>query len=182
MLSGGIVVPSFVLDEARTLVAGPDPVSSRRARAGLETLEALRRLDVPVHVEEAEVPEAVDTADKALHLAARLHLRLATCSAALAGRAEESGVAAVNLRRLGADLAPAHHPGERLVVDLVKRGRQPHQAVGYLPDGDMVVVNDAEHLVGRRDVAVVVSSARPTSQGVLVFAQVEGAVATPLRG
>jgi uncharacterized protein YacL len=179
LLSGGLVVPSFVLDEARTLVAGPDPVSSRRARAGLETLEALRRMDVPVQVEEAEVPEADETADKALLLACRLHLRLATCSAALAARAEQGGVPAVNLRRLGADLAPHHHPGERLVVDLVKEGRQPHQAVGYLPDGDMVVVNDAEHLVGRRDVAVVVASARPTSQGILVFAQLDGAVSNP---
>ena len=35
----------------------------------------------------------------------------------------------------------------------------------------MVVVNDASHLVGRRDIEVVVSSARQTSQGMLVFAQ-----------
>ncbi len=47
------------------------------------------------------------------------------------------------------ELAPDHPPGERLVIDLVKSGRQPRQAVGYLPEGDMVVVNDASHLVGR---------------------------------
>lgn len=175
LLSAGLVVPSFVLDEARTLVGGPDPVASRRARAGLETLEALRRMEVPVHVEEAEIPEAGDTAEKALLLAGRLRLRVATCSATQAARAEDRAVRAVNLRRLGNDLAPQHHPGERLVVDLVKPGRQPQQAVGYLPDGDMVVVNDAEHLIGTRAVPVVVSSARPTSQGVLVFAQLETA-------
>ena len=177
LLSGGLVVPSFALDEARTLVDGPDPVAARRARAGLETLEALRRMEVPVHVDEAEVPEAADPADKALVLAGRLRLRLATCSATQAARAEDHGVPSVNLRRLGADLAPQHHPGERLVVDLVKPGRQPQQAVGYLPDGDMVVVNDAEQLVGTQGVAVVVSSARPTSQGILLFAQLEAPAA-----
>jgi len=39
----------------------------------------------------------------------------------------------------------------------------------------MVVVNDAAHLVGRQRVEVIVSSARQTSQGFLVFAHlVEG--------
>jgi uncharacterized protein YacL len=68
------------------------------------------------------------------------------------------------------ELSPDHPPGERLVIDLVKSGRQPRQAVGYLPEGDMVVVNDASHLVGRSQVEVTVSSARQTSQGFLVFA------------
>ncbi len=53
----------------------------------------------------------------------------------------------------------------------MKEGRQPRQAVGYLPEGDMVVVNDASHLVGHASIEVVVSSARQTSQGLLVFAQ-----------
>jgi len=57
------------------------------------------------------------------------------------------------------------------VIALVKEGRQPRQAIGYLPDGDMVVVNDAIHLVGTDQVAVEVLSTRPTNQGVLVFAR-----------
>ncbi len=61
-------------------------------------------------------------------------------------------------------------PGERLDVDLISSGRQARQAVGYLPEGDMVVVNDAAHLVGRLNVPVVVASTRQTSQGLLVFA------------
>lgn len=171
LLAGGVVVPRFVLDEARALTSGPDPVASRRARGGIEALEALRGDGVVVQIEEAEVPEAVESGEKALSLASRLHLRLATCSAELAERAEAAGVGAVNLRRLATELAPHHAVGERLVVDLVKEGRQSGQAVGYLPDGDMVVVNHAAHLVGHRAVAVDVLGARPTSQGVLVFAQ-----------
>ena len=54
---------------------------------------------------------------------------------------------------------------------LVKEGRQPRQAVGYLPDGDMVVVNDATHLIDEGPVEITVLSTRPTSQGVMVFAK-----------
>ena len=169
-LPGGIVLPRFVADEVRTLAEGPDPATSRRAHRGLEALEVLRGIEVDVLVSEEEVPELDETADRVLALARRLHVRLATCSSELARRAGVEDVEVVDLRRLLTDLTPDHPAGEHLTIDLVKEGRQPRQAVGYLPDGDMVVVNDASHLVGRSRVEVVVSSARQTSQGMLVFA------------
>jgi len=170
LLAGGIVVPRFVVDEVRALAESPDPVSSRRARRGLEAIDSLRASGVNVRMSDDEVPEFDDTGDRALVVAHRMHVRLATCSADLAERAESEGIDAVDLRRLMSELSPDHLPGERLVIDLVKSGRQPRQAVGYLPEGDMVVVNDASHLVGRSQVEVTVSSARQTSQGFLVFA------------
>lgn len=173
LLAGGLVVPRFVLEEARALVDGPDIASSRRAQAGLETLDALRRSGVVVRVEESEVPEHDSTGEKALALARRLHLRLATCSAQLAEEGRDDDVEVVNLRQLAVELAPHHPTGERLAIDLVKLGRQPRQAVGYLPDGDMVVVNDAAHLVGRERVAVVVLGSRATTQGLLLFARLD---------
>ncbi len=171
LLHGGIVVPRFVVDEVRALSEGPDPVTRRRARRGLEAIEALRAMGIDVRIDEHEVPEVDDAPGKVLTLAQRLHARLGTCSVALSERAEAAGVPVLDLRRLAAELAPDHPPGERLVVDLVQAGRQPRQAVAYLPEGDMVVVNDAVHLVGRRAVEVVVSSTRQTSQGLLVFAR-----------
>jgi uncharacterized protein YacL len=174
LLAGGIVIPRFVVDEVRTLAEGPDPVSSRRARRGLEAIESLRTGGVTVRMSEDEVPELEDAGERALAVAHRLHTRLGTCASELAARAEAEGIETVDLRRLVSDLAPDHPPGEHLVIDLVKEGRQPRQAVGYLPEGDMVVVNDASHLVGREHVDVVVSSARQTTQGFLVFAHLFG--------
>ncbi len=179
LLMGGIVVPRFVVDEVRTLVESPDPVSSRRARRGLEVIEALRASGVEVRLTEEEVPEVEGTAAKTLLLAHRLGLRLATCSGELADQAAAEDLAVLDLRRLTTELTPDHPPGERLVIDLVKEGRQAGQAIGYLPEGDMVVVNDALHLVGTDDVSVVVSSTRQTSQGLLVFAHLPGAGSPP---
>ena len=68
-------------------------------------------------------------------------------------------------------LSPDHLPGEELRLELIKEGRQPRQAIGYLADGDMVVVNDATHLIDGGPVRVSVLSTRPTSQGVIVFAK-----------
>ena len=170
LLAGGLVLPRFVADESRSLAESPDPVTSRRARRGLEAVEALRAGGLEVRVVDEEIPGEPDTASKSLALAARLGLRLATCSSELTARAAARHVEVLDLRRLTTELTPDHPPGEHLRIDLVREGRQPRQAVGYLPEGDMVVVNDASHLIGVADVDVVVSSTRQTSQGLLVFA------------
>lgn len=171
LLVGGLVVPRFVIDQLQTMAAGPDPVSSRRARRGLERLDVLRDLRVPVHVAENELPEIDDLTDRLVEVARRLGLRLVTCSGTVKEAAKRRGVAVTDLRPLAGDLAPDHMPGEQLVLDLVKEGNQPRQAAGYLADGDLVIVNDAAHMIGRENVVIEVLSTRRTNQGLLVFAK-----------
>ncbi|MDA8038736.1 MAG: hypothetical protein M0Z69_06155 [Actinomycetota bacterium] len=173
MLGSELLIPEPVLDEVETLAASPDPVASRRARRALESVSSLRESGVTVTVVPGDMPGEPGTEDKVLRIAERLGVRLVTCSSELAAKQEHGAaeVEIVDLRSVLADVAPDHVPGERLEVDLVRAGRQLRQAVGYLPDGDMVVVNDAEHMVGRAGVPVVVLSTRPTSQGLLVFAR-----------
>jgi uncharacterized protein YacL len=163
LLPGGLVVPQFVVDHVQVMAGSPDPVTARRARRGLEALEALLNLSVSVDLAKDEVPEVDDPTTKLLTLARRTGLRIGTCS---------NGVMeVVNLHAVTSELAPDHVPGERIEVSLVKEGRQPRQAVGYLADGDMVVVNDATHLIDEGPVALTVLSTRPTTQGLMVFAK-----------
>lgn len=171
LLPHDIYVPEFVIDHVRTIASGPDPIAGRRARRGLEALDAIRLVGNTVSIVAGEVPVADETDSKMAVLAAEMGLRLATCSASLASSWEADGLAVLDLRRLSAELAPDHVPGELLRVDLVRAGRQPRQAIGYLPEGDMVVVNDAEELIGTTQVEVEVLSTRQTSQGLLVFAR-----------
>jgi len=58
-------------------------------------------------------------------------------------------------------------------LQLVKPGEQPGQAVGYLPDGTMVVVNEADSLVGE-SIEAEVESTIQTSAGRMLFARVTG--------
>jgi uncharacterized protein YacL len=175
LLPGGLVIPQFVVDHVRSVAEAPDPVSSRRARRGLESVEALRELGIPVHVARDEVPEVDDPTIKLLTVARRVGLRIATCSTNVVDEAARWELAVVDLRQVANALTHDRLPGESLSVELVKEGRQPHQAIGYLPEGDMVVVNDATHLVDQGTVAVTVLSTRPTSQGLLVFAKLASA-------
>jgi len=175
LLPGGLVVPQFVMDHLRSLAETPDPVSSRRAHRGLESIEALREMNVPVHLGPDEVPEVDDLDGKLMTVARRTGLRIGTCSTNVMEQAARWDLIAVDLREVANGLAPDHLPGEQLHIELIKEGRQPRQAVGYLDDGDMVVVSDAIHLVGTGSVEVTVLSTRPTSQGIMVFAKLTAA-------
>jgi uncharacterized protein YacL len=171
LLPSGLILPQFVVDHVRSVAATTDPVTSRRARRGLESIEALREMSVPVHLAPDEVPEVDDPTVKILTVARRLGLRVATCSSAVVDAAARWELPCVDLRAVAHSLTPDHVPGEQLEIDLVKEGSQPRQAVGYLDEGDMVVVNDAIHLLDQGRVRVTVLSTRPTSQGVIVFAR-----------
>ena len=167
-----LLIPEPVADELATLADGPDPVASRRARRGLEAIDELREQGVKITFVQGDVPGAASIEEKVATMAHRLNARVVTCSAELTRHREEAGGRVLDLRRLATELSPDHVPGEHLKVDLVRAGRQPQQAIGFLPAGDMVVVNDAEELVGQSDVEIVVLSTRPTNQGLLVFARV----------
>lgn len=184
LLIGGIVVPRFVIDQVQAMASGADPSSSRRARRGLEALEALRELHINVHVAENELPEIDDLDARLLEIGSRLGLRVASCSNRLLTMAKRRKQAVVDIRQAVSDLVPDLPPGEQIVIDLEKPGNHPHQAVGYLPDGDMVVVNDASHMIGRENVVIEVQSTKNTPQGMLVFGrlakQEEPGLLTPL--
>ncbi len=107
-----------------------------------------------------------------VELARQLKARILTTDHALARIAQIEGVQAINLHDVAAVLKPTLIPGDRLALRLLKPGEQAEQAVGYLDDGTMVVVEHAAHMVGQ-DASVIVGSAMQTSAGRLIFARLE---------
>jgi uncharacterized protein YacL len=171
-LNGAMIVPRFVLDELHLLADAPDPVKRERGKRGLECLEQLRAnssLDVKIHEEFQPQERPVDI--KLVQLARALAARLLTNDANLGRVAALQGVPVLNLNNLAKAMRPALLPGDEVDLTLIKEGKDPHQAVGYLPDGTMIVVNHAIQHIGTA-VPVVVSSSLQTSAGRLVFAEV----------
>jgi len=71
-------------------------------------------------------------------------------------------------------LRPQVIAGERVSLKLTRRGTETGQAVGYLDDGTMVVVEEADHLLGDT-VSITVTNALQTATGQLVFGRVADA-------
>lgn len=169
-----LLVPRFVLDEVQAMADAQDVTRRRRGHAGLETLNALRHSGVQIHVLDEELPEYAEVDAKLVALAKRLDLPLITVDSAMQGVAELQGVSCMNLNMLADTVKPALVPGETIRIMLTRTGRESGQAVGFLPDGSMIVVTDAGHLIGT-EVEVRVTGTTQTSGGRMLFAALVGA-------
>ncbi len=176
-LSGCLVVPRFVLEELQLLADSADPMRRERGKHGFDNLEKMRRtagLEVSVHDSAHEIEEDdLPTDAKLINLARFLQSRLLTNDGNLARVARLQNLSVLNLNELTAAMRSTLAVGDALELSLTKEGRDPHQAVGYLPDGTMIVVNHARARLGQT-VGVQVASALQTSAGRLIFAELRG--------
>ncbi len=174
-LSGSLVVPRFVLDELQRLADSAEPAKRERGRLGLDRLNQLQkspRVSVTVHEEPGDGDSPVDT--KLIHLARLLSAQLISNDSSLCKIARLQNVAVLNLNDLAKAMRPSLSAGDELEIALVKEGRDAHQAVGYLPDGTMIVVNHARGHLGET-VAITVAGALQTTAGRLFFAELKHA-------
>jgi uncharacterized protein YacL len=170
-LNMALVIPQFVLRELQAVADSGDPLKQARGRRGLEVLNALRRIkSLDIRTPESEVTKREDVDAKLVFLAQSMRAKLLTTDYNLAKLAEFHGVGWLNLNLLAKSLRPEFMLGERVEVDLVKPGKDDGQAVGFLEDGSMIVVNNARSLIGRR-VQAEVTSMLPTSGGKMIFAR-----------
>jgi uncharacterized protein YacL len=173
-LSQSLIVPRFVLGELQLLADSHDSVKRERGRRGLEILNQLQRsheIELTIHdsgLDESDLP--IDS--RLVRIAQVLQARLLTNDQALCQVARLQQVPVLNLSDLSRALRPVVAAGDEMELSLVKEGRDPHQAVGYLPDGTMIVVNQARPHIGSV-ATVVVSSALQTAGGRLIFAELK---------
>ncbi len=169
-LRGPFIVPRFVLEEMQRLADSQRALKRERGRRGLVNVQELRRRS------NAEVRILDDYEDRAklsvdarlVILAQRLAARLLTNDSGLGQVARVQGVQILNLNDLADAMRPEVLVGDVIEVDLVKRGKDDHQAVGYMPDGTMIVVNNAAKQIGSH-MEVVVASVIQTASGRMIF-------------
>ena len=179
-LSRALIVPRFVLGELQTLADSRDPIKRDRGRRGLDILNQLqksRELELTIHETTGDADLSIDA--RLVRTAKLLQARLLTNDQALCQVARLQQVPALNLTDLARALRPSAAAGDELELNLVKEGRESHQAVGYLPDGTMIVVNHARAFLGKV-ATVVVSSALQTGAGRLIFAEIKQSALPPV--
>jgi uncharacterized protein YacL len=180
VVEGLVVVPRFVLKELQQIGDSNDPIRRARGRRGLEMLNRLQRSTAAeVKIHEGDFPEESEVDTKLVRLARNLGAKLFTNDFNLSKIAELQSVPYVNIHAAAKAFKTVLIPGEMLQLKLVREGKDKGQAVGYLNDGTMVVVNHGQSLIGQ-DVEVQVQSLLQTGAGVIVFAECKAAAAPPV--
>ncbi|HDR06063.1 MAG TPA: TRAM domain-containing protein [Candidatus Coatesbacteria bacterium] len=170
-LEGTLLVPKFVLKELQLISDSSDPLRRNRGRRGLDILNDMqKKLGDRVQIEPTDFPELSEVDSKLVKLAMTRGAKILTNDFNLNKVAELQGVTVLNINELANALKPVFLSGERMTVKLVKEGTEPGQAVGYLDDGTMVVVDRGRENIGR-EVEVTVTSHLQTSAGRMIFAR-----------
>lgn len=177
---GQLLIPQAVIAELQHLADLPDAHKRERARFGLDIVRELQALsDNGVVI--ISTPKNTDMLvdDLLVELARRHDAMLYTTDYNLNKVAEIKGVRVLNINELAQGLRARYLPGEAINIKLVQKGQDSSQAVGYLLDGTMVVVEKAGGKVGQ-SVDVIFTRVLQTQAGKMMFGQLinKGSFAT----
>jgi uncharacterized protein YacL len=165
----GILIPQFVLDELHGIADSSDSLRRRKGRRGLDILGELRQ-NPAIHAEilDRDFPEIHGVDRKLIQLAKELGAKIITTDFNLNKVAKVEGIQVLNINELANAIKPRFIPGEELEVEVIDRGEEIGQGVGYLDDGTMVVVENGRRLIGKK-IRAVVSSSLQTEAGKMLF-------------
>ena len=170
-LSGDLLIHTAVLNELQTIADSSDPGRRARGRRGLDVVVELKRAaTVEVHLVDEDGGSDVDAV--LVRLARERGASLVTTDHNLSKVAEAVGVPVPRLNDLAVAFRLPVGIGDEIEVRLVKPGREADQAVGYLEDGTMVVVESARERIGC-DTPIVVRNVIKTATGRMVFANLQ---------
>lgn len=172
-ISGKLVIPKFVLRELQQIADSSDPIKRQRGRRGLEILNNLHKesgMDISIH--EEDFPETPEVDAKLVKLGKLMEAKILSVDFNLNRVASVQGIKVLNINELANALRPVVFPGEQMHLKLIKEGKEHNQAVGYLDDGTMVVVEDARRFIGQ-EVRVSVTSVLQTQAGKMIFTRLE---------
>lgn len=173
-IEGILVVPSFVLEELRHVADSSDLLKRSRGRRGLDILNEMRKSpNITVEVIEIDFEDLAEVDTKLVRLAQLKNGYIATNDYNLNKVAELQGVTVLNINELANAVKPIVLPGEEMVVQVIKDGKEAGQGVAYLDDGTMIVVDGGRRFIGQ-SVDVLVTSVFQTAAGRMIFAKPRG--------
>ncbi|MBQ5653153.1 MAG: PIN/TRAM domain-containing protein [Peptococcaceae bacterium] len=168
-VEGPIVIPNFVLEELRHIADSSDALKRAKGRRGLDILNVIRKeLDIEVEISSKDYDDIAEVDDKLVRLAQELYGCVVTNDYNLNKVATLQGVVVLNINELANAIKPVVLPGEKMVVTVVKDGKEHNQGVAYLDDGTMIVVENGRRYMGET-IEVEVTSVIQTNAGRMIF-------------
>ena len=170
-IEGVTVIPDFVLVELRHIADSSDSLKRKRGRRGLDVLNKIQDefgVDIYDTAGEKSLEEIPEVDVKLLKLAQIMNGKVVTNDFNLNKVAGINGVPVLNINELANNLKPVVLPGENMNLFLVKEGKENNQAVAYLDDGTMVVVEDGRRYISK-NIDVTVTSVLQTAAGRMIF-------------
>ncbi len=172
-LEGELIIPRFVLNELQAIADSSEPLKRNRGRRGLDVLNKINKIHsnkIKIIGQDYPSLKTVDT--KLIKLAKDLDAKILTNDYNLNKLAQLENVTVLNINDLANALKSIILPGEELVTQIIKEGKESGQGVAYLDDGTMIVVENGMNNIGDK-VKVTVTSILQTPAGRMIFGRIK---------
>lgn len=173
-LSDDLIIPRSVIRELQLLADGHDNEKRLRARFGMDVASELERV---VYCNTFILQDDLDHTpvdERLIKLAKKNHGAIVTTDFNLGKVAATEHIDVLNINDLALVLRTEYLPGEHIKLKITTAGTNPNQGVGYLPDGTMVVVDNASSKIGQ-EVEIEFIRFVQTSSGRMMFAKLYAA-------
>lgn len=168
-LEGPIIIPMFMVKELQYIADSEDPNRRQRGRRGLDILDLLKNeKDVEIKIVDKDYKNIKEVDHKLLKLTEDYHGKLITNDYNLNKVASLQQISILNINELALAVKPVVIQGEKLIVEVINRGKEPEQGLGYLSDGTMIVVEDGKDYIGQT-IEATVTSILQTPAGKMIF-------------
>lgn len=169
-IGDNLIIPRSVIRELQLLADGKDAEKRTRARFGLDVVNELERV---VYCDTTILQDPLDRTlvdDRLIELAKENRGAICTVDFNLGKVAATEKIDVLNVNDLAMVLRSEYLPGEKFVLKITSEGSGAKQGVGHLPDGTMVVVDDAKNKIGQ-EVQVEFVRFLQTAAGRMMFAK-----------
>lgn len=171
LVRGPFILPSSIRRDLEEMSNSEDIIERGRGRRGAETLERLEEAaGNSGGLEERDFGKTEKERFRILDLLRKEGVSLLSSDKDILDIAIKEGNHVINLEEVGPASRPITLPGEILTLKLIRKGRNPKQAVGFMDDGTMVVAEDAEDRIGDT-IEVQAHTTFRSSGGTMVFAR-----------
>ena len=121
-----------------------------------------------VEISDVDFEDIPEVDSKLLKLAETINGKVVTNDFNLNKVAQFQGVEVLNINELANAVKPVAIPGEEMIVQVVKEGKEHSQGIAYLDDGTMIVVDGGKKHMGET-IRVLVTSVLQTPAGRMIF-------------
>ena len=147
MIDAPVILPRYVIDELQALSDSDDRLKRERGRRGLDAVRELQEAYPETKL--MDVQPSTEGVDRRLIETAGLEgYRILTTDMGLTKIARIQGLEVLNLNEVSRAIRGTVTPGALIETEIVRAGESKGQGIAYLPDGAMIVVENAEQAIG----------------------------------
>ncbi|MCK4506800.1 MAG: hypothetical protein KAW14_14380 [Candidatus Aegiribacteria sp.] len=173
LVRGPFILPGSIKKNLEEMSNSEDIIERGRGRRGAETLERLEETAGDSGgLEYRDFGKSEKERFRMLDVLRKEGLSLLSSDKDILDIAIKEGNHVINLEEVGPASRPVTLPGEILTLKMIRKGRNPKQAVGFMDDGTMIVVEGAEEKIGDT-IEVQAHTTFRSSGGTMVFARLQ---------